>query len=376
MTRNPLAGRSVHDKAGLVPRFVPGLELARAYWQHIVGPILDRDLPRARRAAALIGDGSDVLGFDTEQSTDHGWGPRLVVFAELAPDEVRRLDQLLEGSLPESFLGWPTRYPARHGAPVRHQVIVTGLRTFFESYLGFDATRPPNQTEWLSTPTQLLRAVTAGAVFEDGPGELTTARQYLAWYPDDVWLYLLGCQWRRLDQEEPFVGRAGQVGDEFGSAVVCARLVRDLVRLCFLIERQYAPYSKWLGTAFAGLDCGPSLTPLLRAALAAQEWRERESLLVATAEEVALRFNSLGLVEDLEARARPFFDRPFRVLGSGRFAEACFAATPLGRLGPTGAIDQFVDSTDVLAYPPPLGHMTTRVWDQGRVSGRPRAGDT
>jgi len=42
---------------------------------------------------------------------------------------------------------------------------------------------------------------------------------------------VLACQWRRISQEEPFVGRCDEVVDELGSAVVAARLVRDLMRL-------------------------------------------------------------------------------------------------------------------------------------------------
>lgn len=47
-------------------------------------------------------------------------------------------------------------------------------------------------------------------------------REAVAWYPDQVWRWLLACQWRRLAQEEPFVGRAAEVGDEFGSRVLAA----------------------------------------------------------------------------------------------------------------------------------------------------------
>jgi hypothetical protein len=35
--------------------------------------------------------------------------------------------------------------------------------------------------------------------------------------------------------------RAGLAGDELGSAVIAARLVRDCMSLCFLMEWQCAP---------------------------------------------------------------------------------------------------------------------------------------
>ena len=89
--------------------------------------------------------------------------------------------------------------------------------------------------------------------------------------------------------------------------------------------------------------------PMLREALAATDWQAREAALVPAYEHVARMFNALGVTEPQEPAVRYFYDRPFRVLGSGRFVDACMARTPLRRLGYTGGIDQFVDSTDVLS---------------------------
>src|SRR4029450_2280481 len=59
-----------------VPRFVPGVELSRAFYEEVVAPLLAGE----QHAAALLGTGSDVLGYDTVRSTHHGWGPRLRLF--------------------------------------------------------------------------------------------------------------------------------------------------------------------------------------------------------------------------------------------------------------------------------------------------------
>ena len=68
------------------PAFIPGLELAGAFYREAVGPLVG-DVPHS---AALIGTGSDVLGFDTARSTDHGWGPRVQVFVDAADVEAVR----------------------------------------------------------------------------------------------------------------------------------------------------------------------------------------------------------------------------------------------------------------------------------------------
>src|SRR5207237_133961 len=149
--------------------------------------------------------------------------------------------------------------------PIKHRVRVTTARRFFERTLRLDPLRetPLTPIEWLTISEQSLRHITNGKVFRDDLHELEPARHKLEWYPRDVWLYVLAAQWRRIGQEEAFVGRCAEVGDELGSRIVAARLAREIMHLCMLMERQYAPYSKWFGSAFARLTCAPVLTPLL-----------------------------------------------------------------------------------------------------------------
>lgn len=343
-----------------MPEFVPGIELARAFHEEAVGPLLRG----VRYSAALLGYGSEILGFDDARSTDHGWGPRLQVFVE--PDDLERVGAAIDAGLPDDFHGWPTRF-GWDDVTVSHHVQVVPLGDWLRETLGFDPRAGISTRDWLTTPQQLMLEVTAGGVFHDGLGELFAVREQLAWYPDEVWLWLLACQWRRIDQEEPFVGRAAEAGDELGSRLIAARLARDAIRLCFLLERRYAPYSKWLGTAFRGLDAYESVGAPLAAALAASDFPVREAALVEAAEALADRHNEVGLTRPLETTVRLFHGRPFRVLGSGRFVEACLeqiSDADLRSLPLVGGIDQWADSTDVLSYPPVVRRT-------GLVYGRP-----
>jgi hypothetical protein len=165
---------------------------------------------------------------------------------------------------------------------------------------------------------------------------------------------VLACQWRRIAQEEAFVGRTGEVGDELGSAVVAARLARDLMRLALLLHRRYPPYSKWLGSAFAALAVATALGPVLRAALAAPGWREREQHLATAYETLATAQNDTGLAPAVDPSTRPFHDRPFRVLMADRFVDALLTAVTdpaIAALSRVGAIDQHADNTDLLTDP-------------------------
>jgi len=352
----------------VTPRFIPGIELARLFYAEQVRPLLASAFPRLPHSAALIGWGSEVLGFDTARSTDHNWGPRLQLFLADNDDTANLAASILgvlADRLPAEFRGYPTVFAASEAAPetASHWVEVAGLRAWLAGYLGFDPLAGVTLLDWLSTPTQTLAEVTGGAVFHDGlaytqggpagpGGGLVAARSALAWYPDDVWRYVLACQWQRIDQEEPFPGRCVEAGDDLGSSLVTARLVRDLVRLVLLMQRQYPLYSKWLGTAFARAGAGAQLLPSMTGALAARSWPEREDCLCAAYEAAARLHNGLGLTGYIDPAVRPsFFDRPYRVLGAARFAEALLEGITddhIRALPPAGAIDQFVDSTDAI----------------------------
>jgi hypothetical protein len=334
-----------------VPQFVPGIELARSFYEEAVGPIVGE----RRHAAVLLGYGSEVLGFDNERSTDHGWGPRLQVLVadDHDTDDIDALRRAVNEQVPETHRGWPVRF-GWDDTPVQHHVAVVTIGAFFERWLGFDPRGGLDSLDWISTPSQLLLEMTRGGVFHDDLGEMTRVRAELVQYPHDVWLWLLACQWRRLDQEEPFVGRAADVGDDLGSRVIAARLARDVMALCFLLEGVYAPYPKWFGTAFTRLDAAVEIGPALTRALAADNIVEREAGLVDAYQAVARRHNALGITEPLEPTVRPFYGRPFRVLRSGRFVDACLARVTDERLLALpliGGVDQWSDSTDVRSTP-------------------------
>jgi hypothetical protein len=191
--------------------------------------------------------------------------------------------------------------------------------------------------------------VTAGAVFHDPLCELRAARRTLAWYPRDVWLWLLACAWRRVEHEEAMVARAAEVGDILGSRLIAARLVRELMRLAFLLERRYAPYSKWLGSAFQQLEAATTLGVPLLAAMSGDE-----DGLVAALEDLACRHNALALTRELDPTVRRFHARPFRVIGAERFAEACRERIEdpwLRSLPLVGSADQATDLTEIFSQP-------------------------
>ncbi len=353
--------------------FIKGLDLSELFYREAVRPILDARYPKLGHSAARLGFGSDVLGFDTPQSTDHDWGPRFTLFLSEA-DKARHgdaIDGVLRQELPPEIHGFPTGFghqddgttwmETKEGGPIAHQVRICTVRAFFMGYLNYDPAQEPGIVDWLTFPQQRLRTVASGRIFHDGLGELEPVRARLHYYPRDVWLYMLAAQWRRIAQEEAFVARCGDVGDDLGSRLIAARLIRELMRLCFLMERQYAPYSKWLGTAFARLACADELLSLFDRVLNAAHWQEREAHLSAAYEAAARMHNAPQIIEPLPTTVSRFHERPYLVPHADRYVDAIWAAIvdEQVRALPVhlGSVDQFADSTDVLDSLERLGQL-------------------
>ncbi len=347
------------------PAFIPGLRLGQLLYEEAARPIIEGIVAPGDYAAALIGYGSDVLGYDTERSTDHNWGPRFQVFLRSASGRADALDEALRAGLPPVFHGWPTSFtdpdPEDNGTqlldpgaqgPVNHLVEITTLSAFLQRYIGRESYADLDEIDWLVLPDQRLLELTSGAVFHDPQGDLASMRRALGAWPRDVWIYRMACQWRRIAQQESFVGRCAELGDTLGMRIVTARLARDLMKMGFLMEKRPAPYEKWLGTAFARLSCASVLTAPLEAALAAADYPGIEAGLAALYRELGEMHNRLGVTGPVDPAPRQFFNRPWLVARGDRFANALLAAiqSPALRAIPIriGSIEQFVDSPDYI----------------------------
>ncbi len=349
--------------------FVSGIELSRRTYWDLVRPILDRHFADLPHAAALIDSGSEVLGFDDVMSTDHHWGPRLLLFLEEEAFQAKAelISERMSRDLSYELLGYPTNFTdpdpedggvqlmqATDRGPVNHRIMLWTIPSFFEDAIGYDVDRPLEASDWLTLSEQFLRIITSGPIFYDGIG-LGEVIARFSYYPRDVWLYMLAAGWARIGQEEHLMGRAGWAGDEVGSALIAARLVRDIMRLCFLMERTYAPYPKWFGMAFRQLECARDLMETLKAVLAAGTWRERDKLLSRAYEYLARRHNALGLTDPLPERVMDFHGRPFHSIEMHGFSGALLAqinapdVRVLAGRPPIGHVDQFSDSTDLLS---------------------------
>lgn len=341
-------------------KFIPGLELNRRYFNEVLQPLLHTFDPELRYSAALIGYGSDVLGYDTATSMDHNWGPRGQIF--LRGQDVSRiseLDRFLRIHLPHEFLGFPTNFTAKRedhtqsmtpctDGEVEHLVELYDIDHYLLDRL-HASPADFGALDWLRLPEQELLELTSGAVFHDDLG-LNEMRQQFGYYPPDVRLIKLAAYWNHIANEEAFVGRAVERNDFLSAKMISMRLLNTLLKSCFVLKERYVPYSKWFTRAFSDLhlsEIETAATKLLQ-----------ENDLKAIEEQLAGLYllvldlqNASRGIPKLELGITSFYNRPFKVIMAERIiaplkeaiSDASTRALDLSEVG----LDNRIDGIDL-----------------------------
>ncbi len=316
-------------------RFIPGLILSERYCLDIAAPLLKRYGPNLIYSASLIGYGSDVLGFDNPTSMDHNWGPRMQIFVQGGDAQrIADIDRFLRENLPGEFMGFSTHFSEKGadgtqrmqpwaGGPVNHLIEIYDLDVYLNEIFHKDL-MCLKSLDWLSVPEQRLLELTAGRVFHDGLAKLNPLREQLRYYPREVQLVKLAAYWNWIDNEEAFVGRMTEMDDLIGAKLIATRIVKTLMKICFMIRGQYAPYSKWFSHAFAGLEL-PEASRLALTVLTATTPVEVESALAELYLEVVRLQNNCGRFSRVENTISDYYARPYKVIKAGGIVEQLLA---------------------------------------------------
>jgi hypothetical protein len=117
-----------------LPPFIKGMDLCERFYTEAVRPLLHDQFRQLRHSAARIDRGSDVLGFDTEQSREHDWGPKVTIFMDekVFNGVSKAIAELMGDKLPFVIAGYPTHFADPHVSgsflhmtdqrPIRHGV--------------------------------------------------------------------------------------------------------------------------------------------------------------------------------------------------------------------------------------------------------------
>lgn len=316
-------------------QFIKGLALCEGFFNEAAKPILSKHFPNLQYSAGLIGYGSDVLGYDDAISTDHMWGPRFYLF--LAQKDMMYKKQILDifsREFPYCYKGYSVNFsePDINDGGVRHPefiaegkvsplVFIESPNEYLDAYLGVHDFSSLTLVDWLTLSEHRLLAVTAGKLFVDGL-HMQERRDNIQYYPEEVRLYLIASNWSLIAEEQAFVRRCHEVGDEVGSILVCSRILERLMRLSFLYCKRYAPYSKWFGKAFGLLPIDEPIKSSIYNAATAKEMNDREEYLVMAQKLLADLHNSLAITEQVDIKVETYFGRSSKVIFADKLAEA------------------------------------------------------
>ena len=227
---------------------ISGLVLAREYYEVYVKDMLHREFPEYedRIAVGLAGYGSECFGFDDELSRDHDFGPSVCMWVDDAVYEEIG-DKLAEeyDKLPKRFFGFAARVETKNG---HGRVGVIRISDFLREHI--DTDKVPERDDmaaWAAIGEEQAATVVNGEIFKDDEGLLTLARQKLAeFYPDRLWYAKMAESAVKIAQYGQYnYGRCMKRQDYVAASLAYAGFMQEVIRLCFLVYREYMPYYKW-----------------------------------------------------------------------------------------------------------------------------------
>ena len=230
---------------------INGLELSRLYYEKYGKKMIHDLFPKYedRIAVGLVGGGSECFGFDDALSTDHDFGPGFCMW--LAKEDHKKIGKALQkeyDKLPKEFMGYKRIVTEKAGK--RDGVFTVGK--FYKNLIGIK-TAPKTDEQWLGISDAMFAAAVNGEVFTDPLGGFSWIREKIKeYYPEKVWRM-------KIAQTAALMSQTGQYNhprmlkrkDTVTASVYRAEFVKHTMQMMYLLERRYAPYTKWM---YRGLD--------------------------------------------------------------------------------------------------------------------------
>lgn len=213
------------------PLRISGLERARL-WSSEVAQHIELNFPALtpRLCLALVGTGSECLGYDDDISEDHDFTTRCQIFLD---------------SKDYTDYGEPLRQ--YFSTITKGKVQVMLISQFYRAYTLYEK-GPYSLYEYRRVPQDLLRTATNGEVFLDNLGLFTSIRnRLLNYYPEDIRLRKIAFCLNKMAQSGQYnLPRMLNRGDLVAAELARAEFIKYYLDLIHLLNKVYAPFYKWL----------------------------------------------------------------------------------------------------------------------------------
>ncbi len=250
-----------------------GMEICKKFYEEYGKKMIHEKFPEYedQMAVGLVGEGSEVFGYDDEYSRDHDFGPGFCIWL---PKELYKAmgDKVQEeyDKLPDTFMGIK-RTTTEMG---KGRVGVWRIGDFFEEYTNY-RTAPPKAAEWIEIDDYKLATVTNGEIWRDDLGEFTKRRQGFLAQPPEAYRVKLARMVSSMSQMGQANYARSMAREDYVTAEICiAKYMEDTLHCIFLLNDSYAPYYKWLLIGSKSLEILPEVGDMLRALADTKDQRE------------------------------------------------------------------------------------------------------
>lgn len=254
-----------------------GMDLSKEFYETYGRPMIHTQFGEYedRIAVGLVGEGSQCFGFDDEYSKDHDFSNGFCMWVD--DDIYQAIGEELEEAYCQLMKDFGKEsYLSKEG---RNRYGVCRISEFYRSILGCEK-MPKTEQEWMAVEDWQLRTATNGQVFCDKQGEFSRIRQeLLKYYPDRVWKKKLAVALMKSAQAGQYnYKRALQRKEAVTAQITLADYMRSTMEAVYLINRVYAPYSKWL---YKGMDKLPILAEIMDIFRAITDMTSQEDILAS-----------------------------------------------------------------------------------------------
>jgi len=221
-----------------------GIKLSESFFNEIVYPYLNNNYIFLLKyiSVALLGEGSEVLGYDDNISKDHNYSARLILFIEDSKYTKfgNELEQNIIKNCPDSFMDIEI---LKKG--YCKSISVVPLKSFFLDYLNIK-NNSIKKTDWIKLDEQKLVEITAGKIFFDSGNQLKKIREFYSFYPDEIKWFLVYQGFQRLSESDGII-RAVKRKDHISSNLYIGSFIYFAIKIFHTINDEYCPYTKWMG---------------------------------------------------------------------------------------------------------------------------------
>ena len=244
----------------------------------------------SRICLALVGVGSECLGFDDEISEDHDFSSRCQLFLDDSDYKTYKSD--LESSL--KIFCKDLESLTSNLKVVNIEIMP--ISNFYKYYTLFE-NGPKTESEYRKVPMDLLCVATNGKVFLDNLGKFSEIRnRLLNFYPEDIRLKKIAFQLNKMAQSGQYnYSRMIKRGDTVAANIAQGEFVKHYLEFVHLLNKKYMPFYKWSYRSACSLEILGNFTQENLKKLSEASIYEKESIIEKICLTVVNTLNKLGL---------------------------------------------------------------------------------